>query len=156
MSTKSRSNVPSPFFSLALLIIYPPFSTSRVKTQASINGSVPAMPIGSESSKTFTFKCGYKTYMKFRTLLLRVSKVSKNSEYAFFWRRASPVIPMCRTSLVTRHAWVSRSLWPKCMWSKVPPIQLCLYLNIWVIGVSREFSNRLRLAKSISTASTMA
>ena len=110
-----------PFAYRASLIIYPPLAVSLVKTQAYRSSIVAAIPRGSCSSKYSTWRCGATIPRKLLTRFRRTSNGSIRFEYAFLVRSVSEVTPQWRVRPVTRHAWVSKRLCPRCMWSKVPP-----------------------------------
>ena len=116
-----------PLASRASFIIWPPFCVSLVSTQAFRSGKSAAMPIGSCSSKNSTWMLGASLSRNYFTFSRRSSYGSMYEAYAFLVRSVSEVTPQWRTFRVTRHAYVRRSRWPRCMWSNVPPMQTVSY-----------------------------
>jgi len=93
MSTKTISSGVFPTEILASLIKDPPFSTSLVKTHASIYVLSLALPTGSLSSNVSISILGLTIAQNSLTFYTLYSKLCKNSACVFFFSKASPVTP---------------------------------------------------------------
>lgn len=110
MSTKTKSTSLSLFSFLFSLTMLPPFSTSLVKTKASISESVPAIPIGSHSSYISISILLVSLLTKTRTALFLVSKSWIKNAYSLCLSRESDVIPITTLVLARSNVCVRSSL----------------------------------------------